>query len=53
MSRARENRDYVITHNWLDKWEGSCPGCGEFKSGSLAEVFALLWKHRKCQGETA
>lgn len=46
------DRNYVITHNWLGDWIGACPGCGETATGALATVFALLWRHRKCEGAT-
>lgn len=48
----QDDRNYVITHNWLGNWEGACEGCGESANGSLAHVFALLWKHRNCDGST-
>jgi hypothetical protein len=48
---SRDNRDYVLTHTWLGDWESACPGCGEEAKGSLAKVFALLWKHRNCMGD--
>lgn len=44
------DRNYVITHDWIGYWQGSCDRCGELsEKGTLAGVFALLWKHRKCQ----
>ena len=44
------DRNYVITHDWLAQWETACDRCGESKRGTLAQVFALLWKHRDCEG---
>ena len=50
MSGHKDDRNYVITHNWLGNWEGACDQCGEEKSGSLAAVFAFLWRHKSCDG---
>jgi hypothetical protein len=48
MSRnGYRDRQYILTHNWLDEWESSCDQCGEYEKGSLAKVFAFLWRHRK------
>lgn len=44
----RYDRNYVVTHDWLGVWESSCDRCGGSKRGSLAEVFGMLWRHRKC-----
>lgn len=47
------DRNYVITQIWTGTWQGSCDRCGESNQhGSLASVFALLWKHRDCEGPT-
>ena len=47
----RYDRNYIITHDWLGSWESSCDRCGTMTRGSLAAVFALLWKHRDCDRE--
>lgn len=49
----KEDRNYVITHNWLGNWESACDMCGKSANGSLAAVFALIWSHRNCTGEQA
>jgi len=48
------DRNYIITHDWLGQWQGTCDRCGELSgNGPLVAVFALLWKHRKCQESEA
>lgn len=47
----KDDRNYVITQNWLGSWESSCDRCGASSKGdSLANTFAHLWRHRNCNG---
>lgn len=51
MTGHKDDRNYVITHDWLGQWQSSCDRCGaESERGSLASVFAHLWRHRRCAG---
>ena len=51
MSGHKDDRNYIVTQNWLGNWQSSCDRCGEAsKDGSLAMVFAHLWRHKSCDG---